>query len=324
MNSTNGTAWLRQHIFTLEDGTFVLQRDDRTVEELLTGQLRPFERWTHSGQAITDYELSQLQSAGYIVAYDDEYVKLNSRDALHTVANQETRERVYYLTTTLPAVLRGYVEQLLRRIGADEEFLALTHNGFVVILRREGRAFASAWDSDQAEQQLRQQTQHVLNRLATAFIEGEKHAIPYTVEQHDVADQTHMSKQISNANRGENSVINGKVVVLAVRQEEERQAISHLLHDLGMVIHHAQTGREAILIMEDHTCDSLILDIQLTDMHAWAMLGTLKESVDVSQLPVLVLMDEQTVLPPGNITPVVRPFSMVWLRSTLNALFKAS
>lgn len=115
----------------------------------------------------------------------------------------------------------------------------------------------------------------------------------------------------------------GKEVVLAVRHADERHAVSDLLEDLHMIVHHAESGQDAIYLLEDHACDFLVMDVQLSDMHAWKMLSRLKESVDVTALPTVVIMDEQTVVPLANVTPVVRPVSMAKLKHIIYDLFSA-
>lgn len=115
----------------------------------------------------------------------------------------------------------------------------------------------------------------------------------------------------------------GKEVVLAVRQDDERQAVAALLEELNMNVHHVYSGQDAIYFIEDHVCDFLVMDIQLQDMHAWKMLGRLKESVDLSTLPTVVIMDETTVVSLANVTVVVRPVSMAKLRNTIFSLFSS-
>lgn len=113
----------------------------------------------------------------------------------------------------------------------------------------------------------------------------------------------------------------GKEVVLVVRQDDERQAVASLLEELNMTVHHAETGQGAIYMLEDHDCDFLLMDVQLPDMHGWKMLGRLKESVDLTTLPTVVIMDEATVVPLPNVTVVVRPVSMAKLRNIIFSLF---
>lgn len=121
--------------------------------------------------------------------------------------------------------------------------------------------------------------------------------------------------------QGESLVTEEKHVVLAVRQADERQAMTTLLEDIGMIVHHADSGREAMLLMEDTPCDMLLLDVHLSDMHAWKLLAMLKESVDLTRLPTVVIMDEQMVVPISNVTPVVRPVAMAKLRHIIIDLF---
>ena len=114
----------------------------------------------------------------------------------------------------------------------------------------------------------------------------------------------------------------GKEAVLAVRHEDERREVTRMLEeDLQMTVRQAKTGRDAIYILEDHACDFLLMDIQLSDMHAWKMLNTLKESVDLSSLPTVVIMDEPTVVPLPNVTPVVRPVAVAKLKHIIGMLF---
>ncbi|MEM9951051.1 MAG: response regulator [Chloroflexota bacterium] len=116
----------------------------------------------------------------------------------------------------------------------------------------------------------------------------------------------------------------GKEVVLVVRHADERDAVTHLLQELHMIVHQAETGKDAIYAIEDHTCDFLVMDIQLADMHAWKMLHMLKESVDLASIPMVVIMDEPTVVPLDNVTPVVRPVSMAKLKNVIVQLLSMS
>lgn len=118
-------------------------------------------------------------------------------------------------------------------------------------------------------------------------------------------------------------VKNKRNVVLAVREQEERIAVTALLEELDMMVQHAKTGQDAVYMVEDHDCDFLVMDIQLVDMHAWKVLSTLKESTDLNELPTLVIMDDATVVPLSNVTPVVRPVSVAKLKNVILSLFSA-
>lgn len=115
-------------------------------------------------------------------------------------------------------------------------------------------------------------------------------------------------------------MVKNREVVLAVRYADERQAFADLLADMQMIVHHAQTGQDAIYLLEDHVVGFLVMDVKLADMHAWKMLGTLRESVDLSQLQIIVVMDEANVVPLPNVTVIVRPVSMAKLRQIIGSL----
>lgn len=132
-------------------------------------------------------------------------------------------------------------------------------------------------------------------------------------------------ESIAIDNQGNVLATDGKIVVLAVRHLDEREAVSTLLEELKMEVHLADSGWDAIHILEDLSCDFLVMDIQLSDMHAWKMLGTLKESVNLDALPTIVIMDmdEQAKVPMGNVTTVVRPVALARLRHIIGQMFSA-
>ena len=113
----------------------------------------------------------------------------------------------------------------------------------------------------------------------------------------------------------------GKEVVLAVNDSDERDAVGQLLQGLHMIVHHAYSGQDAIYLLEDHNCDFLVMDVQLSDMHAWKMINQLKEVIDITTLPTIVIMDEKTSFPLSNVTSVVRPVSMAKLKHIIFSLF---
>lgn len=76
MKNFSGFAVPRYQVFTLNDGTFVVQWDDVQVQELLTGLYREFDLDRDFGQAITDYELAQLRTSGRVEHFDRHYVWL--------------------------------------------------------------------------------------------------------------------------------------------------------------------------------------------------------------------------------------------------------
>lgn len=114
-----------------------------------------------------------------------------------------------------------------------------------------------------------------------------------------------------------------KVVVMSMPQEDEQSAIYDLLQDMKLTVHRANSGRDTIYLLEDHSPDLLILDQNLTDMHAFKLLMELKERVHITRLPILVITDDHKVMPLENISTLVRPVGLLQLEQTITSLLKS-
>ncbi|NJR12477.1 response regulator [bacterium] len=125
---------------------------------------------------------------------------------------------------------------------------------------------------------------------------------------------------VSKQSVGENAVTNEKVVVVALPVQEEREAVVSLLEEMGLQVHLLTSGKQALITLEDIVCDCLVMDMQLGDMHAWELLGGLREIVDLRRLPVIVITNEQSPIPLNNVIPLVRPFAVARLKTLLNRI----
>lgn len=113
-----------------------------------------------------------------------------------------------------------------------------------------------------------------------------------------------------------------KVVVMSMPNEDEQTAIYDLLTNLDVTIHQAGSGMDTIYLLEDYSPDLLILDQDLSDMHAFKLLNELKERVRITKLPILVIADIHKVMPLDNITTLVRPVGIRQLEQTIASLLK--
>jgi DNA-binding response OmpR family regulator len=118
-------------------------------------------------------------------------------------------------------------------------------------------------------------------------------------------------------------VADEKVVVMSMPQEDEQSAIYDLLQNMKLTVHRANSGRDTIYLLEDHSPDLLILDQNLTDMHAFKLLMELKERVHITRLPILVITDSHKVMPLENIAILVRPVGLRQLEQTITSLLKS-
>jgi CheY-like chemotaxis protein len=111
-----------------------------------------------------------------------------------------------------------------------------------------------------------------------------------------------------------------KVVVVALPVQEEREAVVALLEEMGLRVHLLSSGKQALLTLEDIVCDCIVMDTHLGDMHAWELLGGLREIVDLRRLPVIVITNDTAPIPLANVTPLVRPFAVARLKTLLQKI----
>ena len=156
----------RNRIFVLSDGMFVVQWEENRVQDLLSGRYYPYSEG-HFGNAISDYELKQLQNSGIVEDYDDELVYLS-----HSVnTSPHAPLRTYYLNTTLPKKQMGQVRQALDEIDLLDRFSVRVQEIFVILRGPSGVAFNTFDDADRARETLIEQIPELLGDTVVAFVE---------------------------------------------------------------------------------------------------------------------------------------------------------
>jgi len=290
----SGSAVSRYHVFILADGTFVVQWGETQVQDLLSGRYRAFD-YHDFGHSITDYELSQLKAAGRVEHYNRNYVWLyalpeQGRFAeLKTQDRSRNRVRSYYLNTTLPSSQLETIQSLLNSLGMAEEFLARVRGDLVVILGKNGAPFAQLTDAENAQKLLVSKAEDTFRDTAVAFIESTSTSNSVVQPVERVAEPADLLSII--ASQTDTSVTDGKIAVLAGSDENERTAIKDMFHKMKLDVKEAGTARETLYLLEDCHPDVLVMDLQLPDMHGWAMLGKVKEIDSLRQLTTIVIAD---------------------------------
>lgn len=328
MKKFNGAAVARHQVFTLADGSFVVKWDEKRVQELLTGRYREFDHKKDFGHPITDYELRQLKAAGRVEHHTRTYVWLyalpeKGRFAQVRTLDRGDRVRVYYLTSTLPKTQLGDVEDCLVKLDLTDDFLARIRNGLVVILGKNGMPFRHLQDAERAQHVLEAKAPDLFTGLAVAFIESKSDFVQSSVESSNESVNLNLSELI--ASQSDTSVTEGRLVILAVNQQDEREEFTNLfINKMKMRVEHASKGQETIQLIEDLRPDLLVTDSTLPDMHVWPLLNKLKEIGVLSELPVIVVTDE----PPfgANVAKVdylVRPVAIARLRHIIWTILNA-
>ncbi len=156
----------RNRIFVLSEGLFVVQWEENRVQDLLHGRYLSYQD-NLFGNAITDYELSQLQQSGIVSAFDQELVYLEPSPNLVSSAVQ----RAFYLNTTLNSDYLDEVADTIQKIAADDYFTIRIRHDFVVIWRKNGSAFADFDDAERHREQLLLKAPELFRNLSVSFTE---------------------------------------------------------------------------------------------------------------------------------------------------------
>lgn len=314
----------RHAIFVLADGSFVVQWDEKRVQELLNGRYREFDEHDYRAD-ISDYELSQLQAAGRIEHYDAQSVWLYSLPELDSVEvddydTNRSRVRSFYLNTTLPGSLLEDVQSRLQNLQLADEFLARVRGDLVAILGKNGAPFHHLKVAERAQRQLMSRAPDIFQNTAIAFVETtqsysqQKRQTPQTREPVDSE-----SVQLSLS---DTTVSCGKRVLLITSSREEQQALQALFTDMEMEVRVAATAVAGLELLEDFDPDLLVMSAKLPDMHGWEMLAKIKEIGTFQDLPKIMIADYQSspespvfALTVGKVDVyLVKPVSMVQLR----------
>jgi CheY-like chemotaxis protein len=109
-------------------------------------------------------------------------------------------------------------------------------------------------------------------------------------------------------------------VIIAMSEGDEYDMFAQLLGEVTppLKIEHVTSGHRALLALEETNPDFLIMDVQLSDIHGWELLGKLREISNLRDLPVIVVADHGFVAPAiGPVICLTRPISRARLRQSV-------
>jgi CheY-like chemotaxis protein len=317
MKKFSGSAVARHQVFMLADGTYVVLWDDKRVQELLTGRYREFDYRADFGHAVTDYELKQLRASGRVEHYNQHYVWLYplpeiGRFGKRRVLGRGNRIRAYYLSTPHPKVELPQIQTALEENGLGEEYAARIRDDVVVVLGKNGVPFRTPEEADQAHAALVAKVPDVMQHLIVAFVETDpSHRLhsPHNERETD----SNLDDLIASQTNTE--TVAGKRVVLAVRDEDERQAFGRLFEEMKLDVKYAGDASEVLQALEDFPSDLLISDIELPDLHAWKLVQKVKEVDSLRDIPIIVLTDQVNLSATiARVDYIQRPISIARLR----------
>jgi CheY-like chemotaxis protein len=289
----SGSAVPRHFVFIMSDGAFVVQWDESRVQDILTGLYHPLDH-NGFGHAITDYELNQLKGAGRVEEYNRNYVWLYAlpepnrfQTELKTQERVSDRLRAYYLNTTLPMADIDQVRALLKKLKLQKDFFAYIRGTLVAIAGRDGTPFLHFKEVEDLQKRLLTSAPDLFKDSAIAFSEIRPLEETHDQEVKLPEENTDLSTII--ASQTDTSISSGKQVVIVITNQEECAGVIDLCQEMKMDVKTAETGRNALSLLEDGHPDLLIMDLELPDIHGWAMIGKLKEINALRNLPIIVI-----------------------------------
>lgn len=295
----SGTPIPRHFVYVTSDGAFVVRLSETRSQDLLSGDYRIVSDSTF-GHPITDYELNQLKAAGIAEQFNQQYVWLFALPethqfdpSLHTYESAGDRQRLYYVNTALPKSQMDTVRAVLSGVGLLENVTVEIRGGQVAICGKEGRLFTQMREAEAWQRQLSTRVPNLFRESVVAFTETEALSQPLARDTRPLNGAS-IDLDLIIASQTDITLTHGKEAVLLLNQPEEQQAIEELCTEMRMVVWSAQTGQEALQLLEDGHTDLLIMDLNPPDMHGWAMLGKVKEIDGLRNLPIIVIAEHGT------------------------------
>jgi CheY-like chemotaxis protein len=318
----SGTPIARYQIFTLADGSYVVQWDEKRVQELLTGKYRDFESRRDFGHGITEYELKQLKAAGRVEHYNRDYVWLstlpeNGRFGVRKEMGRGDRIRAYYLSTTLPKSQLENIQTVLQKLQISTKISPVTRQNLIVIMAHNGGHFPTLEEVEKVQAALETEAEGLLSELTIAYDEISSRT---AVLQNPFEEPVSLEEII--ASQTDTSLTDGRQVVMAIKEAEEREAFDDLLSKMKIRVQHANNGGQALEALEDHHSDLLLMDLILPDMHGWQMIRKIKEIENLRDLPIMVVTDEANIgMTIAKVEYLTRPVSIARLRHNIWKIF---
>ncbi|MBC8172096.1 MAG: response regulator [Anaerolineae bacterium] len=318
----SGAPIARYQVFTLADGAYAVQWDERRVQDLLTGSYREFDPRRDFGHPISEYELKQLKAAGCVEYFNRDYVWLmplpeNGRYGVRKEMGRGDRIRAYYLSTSLLKTRLEEIQGTLVRLGIASQVHVIPRQNILVIMARDGSHFRTIQEAEKVQSALQLRDAELFASLTVAFDE-----ISVRVPSVGTSTVEKTSEPISLdeliASQRDTSVTAGRQVVMAIKEEEEREAYHHLFDIMEIQVQQAETGGKALELLEDHETDLLLMDLLLPDMHGWQMIGKIKEIENLRDLPVMIITDEHDIgMTIAKVDYLTRPVSIARLRHNI-------
>jgi CheY-like chemotaxis protein len=279
----------RYFIFSLEDGTWVVQRGSDRVQELLTGNLRSFSSLDITYE-IEDMELDMMVAQDIVDLYDSSYVWLIDNPHSEINLPTSTLERplgtlnYFYVWTDLSKKELKAAEEALEELGQGYE--AGLRFDQVIILNKYQEPFALLSDAEHAHILVAPILQNLAadSRVETVTFNMSSLPLVWSIEEGE-----HLIRKFAPR-------IKPRTVVCIDDDLDTHEIIGQVLEELGVTIISAYTGKEGITLIEDTDPIIVLTDLQLPDIHGYEVVAFMRRNPELAQIPVIVIsaLDSET------------------------------
>lgn len=281
----------RYFVFSLEDGTWVVQRGIDRVQELLTGKLRSYSSLDISYE-IEDMELDMLVAQEIVEQYDASYIWLSDNPQNELNLPTSTLERplgvavYFYVWTSLGNSHLPEIRAKLSELGQPYQYEAVMSEGQVIILDVQREPFVLLSDAEHA------------HTLIAPILQSFESDIRIETVHFDIADlplpwktppQNGLIRKLAPK-------IKARSVVCIDDDLDTHEVIGQVLRELGVEMISAYTGKEGITLIEDTDPTLILTDLALPDMHGYEVVAFVRKNPELSQIPIMVVsaLDSET------------------------------
>jgi CheY-like chemotaxis protein len=288
--NTRQTPVPRHYIFSLEDGTWVVQRGVDRVQELLTGREHSYSSLDISFE-IEDVELELLKAQGIIEQYDDSFVWLRESPQNEITSPPSTLQRApgvavyYYVQTGLPDDRLSLVQDRLEEIGLNHRYQAVELLGKVIIVSADDEPFSQLSFAEDAQTLIAPALQGLSGSLRVESLRYNNHNLPPEWLENPVPELSPFPPLI----RKLEPKIQLQTVVCIDSEPETHAILRQATAELGVELASALTGQEALALIQDVDPALILINLALPDMHGYEIVASVRNDPELAHTPIVIL-----------------------------------
>lgn len=278
----------RSNVFTLEDGTWVVQRGIDQVQELLSGKIRRFSSMDTSYE-ITDTELDILMAQGIITQYDNFFVWLSPELIDQTLTEEDFGKATYYsLSTDLNELDLPSVLQYLNSAGLSDRYSVVLRQNTIMILSAYEEPFLRLSSAENAQTLLSPYFQS-LGASTTIDVYQFEAAHLAGLQPEGLANQPNQGlirRLLPN--------ITQKTIVCVDQDPRTQDIFTQVCQELGVDLVSASTGKLGLTYIQDADPTLVVTELSLPDIHGYEIIAAVRNNPDLVHIPIMIISSLDT------------------------------